>query len=64
MDRSEKFGAEGSVALGLKEDLCISVDEEHLGTLLRTHLGLEAETGYTSLGRLRMTRADGSSPGA
>lgn len=66
MDRSENFVAEGSVELGPKEDFFVFVDGEHLGTLLRTHFGVDAETGYTSLGRLRVTveRVDGSDPGA
>lgn len=55
VDGSEKFVAEGSVELGPKEDFFVFVDGEYLGTLLRTHFGFEAETGYTSLGRLRIT---------
>lgn len=55
MDSSEKFVAEGSVELGPKEDFFVFLDGEHLGTLLRKHFNVEAETGYTSLGRLRIT---------
>ena len=62
MDPSEKFVLEGSVELGPKEDFFIFVDGEHLGTLLRKHFGVEAETGYTALGQLRITveRVDGA----
>jgi len=31
------------------------VDGEYLGKLLRTHFGVDAQPGYTSLGRLRVT---------
>lgn len=55
MDPSEKFGADGSVELGPKEDYFIFLEGEHLGTMLRKHLGVNAETGYTPLGRLRIT---------
>ena len=41
--------------LGPKEDFFLFVNGEYLGTLLRTHFGVEAEIGYTSLGRLRVT---------
>ena len=55
MDPSEKFVAEGTVDLGPKEDFFVFVNGEFLGTLLRKHFGVEAETGYTSLGRMRVT---------
>ena len=55
MDPSEKFVADGSVELGPKEDYFIFLEGEHLGTMLRKHFGVDAETGYTSLGRLRIT---------
>ncbi len=47
--------------LGPKEDFFVFLDGEHLGTMLRRHFGVEAETGYTTLGRLRITaeRVDG-----
>ncbi len=66
MDRSEKFVTEGSVELGPKEDFFLFVDGIYLGSLLRTHFGVDAETGYTPLGRLRVTveRVDGSAPEA
>jgi len=43
------------VELGPKEDYLTFVDGKYLGKLLRTHLGVNAEPGYTSLGRLRVT---------
>ena len=55
MDSSEKFVADGSVELGPKEDYFVFLDGEHLGTLLRRHFGVKAESGYTPLGRLRVT---------
>ena len=55
MDSSEKFVAEGQAELGPKEDFFLFINGEYLGTLLRTHFGVDAETGYTSLGRLRVT---------
>ena len=55
MDSSEKFVREGIVELGPKEDYFTFVDGEYLGKLLRTHFGVDAEPGYTSLGRLRVT---------
>ena len=62
MGSSEKFVVEGSTELGPKEDSFIFVDGEHLGTLLREHLGVSAEVGYTPLGRMRITveRVEGS----
>ena len=41
--------------LGPKENFFTFVDGEYLGKLLRTHFGVDAEPGYTSLGRLRVT---------
>jgi len=66
VDSSEKFVAEGSVELGPKEDFFLFVDGEYLGSLLRTHFGGDAETGYTSLGRLRVTveRVEAPAPDA
>jgi hypothetical protein len=64
VDSSEKFVVEGWVELGPKEDFFIFVDGEHLGTLLRKHFGIEAETGYTPLGRLRVTVERADEPGA
>lgn len=55
MDPSEKFVADGSVELGPREDYFIFLEGEHLGTMLRKHFGVTAETGYTPLGRLRIT---------
>jgi hypothetical protein len=43
------------VELGSKEDYFVFVDEEYLGALLGTHFGVDAEPGYTPLGRLRVT---------
>jgi hypothetical protein len=43
------------VDLGPKEDYFTSVDGGYLGKLSGTHLGGDAEPGYTSLGRLRVT---------
>lgn len=63
MDSSEKFVAEGWVELGPKEDFFIFVDGEHLGMLLRKHFGVEAEPGYTPLGRLRVTAERADEPG-
>ena len=55
MDPSGKFVTEGKVELGPKEDYFVFVDGEYLGKLLRMHLGVDAEAGYTSLGRMRVT---------
>ena len=55
MDPSGKFVREGRVELGPKEDYFVFVDGEYLGKLLRTNLGVDAEAGYTSLGRMRVT---------
>lgn len=55
MKPSERFVREGIVELGPKEDFFTFVDGEYLGKLLRTHFGVDAEPGYTSLGRLRVT---------
>ncbi len=41
--------------LGPKEDYFVFIDGEYLGQLLRIHFGADAETGYTALGRLRVT---------
>jgi hypothetical protein len=55
VEPSERFVREGIVELGPKEDFFAFVDGKHLGKLLRTHLGVDADPGYTSLGRLRVT---------
>jgi len=55
VEPSERFVREGIVELGPKEDYFIFVDGEYLGQLLRRHFGADAETGYTQLGRLRVT---------
>ena len=55
MNSLEKLVREGIVDLGPKEDYFTFVDGEYLGKLLRTHLGVNAEPGYTSLGRLSVT---------
>ncbi|QIN78985.1 hypothetical protein GBA65_11135 [Rubrobacter marinus] len=55
MSSSERFVAEGSVELGPKEDFFVFLDGEHLGSMLRRHFGAEAESGYTPIGRLRVT---------
>lgn len=61
MTESGRYVAEGSVDLGPKENFFVFLDGEHLGTLLREHFGVAAETGFTSLGQLRITveRLDG-----
>jgi hypothetical protein len=55
LDSPEKFVREGIVDLGPKEDSFTFVDGEYLGKLPRTHFGVDAEPGYTSPGRLRVT---------
>lgn len=55
MDSSKRFVTEGIVDLGPKEDFFIFLDGEHLGKLLRKQFDVEAEAGYTQMGRLRIT---------
>jgi hypothetical protein len=54
-DPSEKFVTEGVAEVGPKEDYFAFVEGECLGALLRRHLGVGSERGYTSLGRMRVT---------
>jgi hypothetical protein len=68
VDSPEKFLREGIVEVGPKAEFFVFVDGEYLGALLSEHFGVGAETGYTSLGRLRVTverleEPDASAPG-
>lgn len=55
--------AEGDLELGPKEDFFVFLDGEHLGRLPREHFGLASETGYTPLGRARVTVEFAADPG-
>lgn len=55
MDSPQKFVREGIVEVGPKAQFFVFVDGDYLGELLSDHFGVDAETGYTSLGRLRFT---------
>lgn len=55
MDSPQTFVTEGLVEVGPKEQFFVFVDGEYLGAMLSEHFGVGAETGYTSLGRLRVT---------
>lgn len=55
MDSPQKFVREGLVEVGPKAQFFVFVDGEYLGEMLSEHFGVGAETGYTSLGRLRVT---------
>lgn len=68
MDSPQTFLTEGLVEVGPKEQFFVFVDGEYLGAMLSEHFGVGAETGYTSLGRLRVTverleEADAAAPG-
>jgi hypothetical protein len=69
LDSPQKFVREGIVQIGPKAEFFVFVDGDYLGALLSEHFGVGAETGYTSLGRLRVTverleEPDASAPGA
>ncbi len=55
MDPPEIFVRAGIVDLGPTEDHFTSVYGGNLGKLPGTYFGGDAEPGYTSLGRLRVT---------
>ena len=68
MGSPQKFVREGIVEVGPKAQFFVFVDGDYLGALLSEHFGVSAETGYTPLGRLRITverleEPDGSAPG-
>ena len=68
MASPQKFVREGTVEIGPKAEFFVFVDGEYLGAMLGEHFGVGAETGYTSLGRLRVTverleEPDASAPG-
>ena len=55
MDSPQRFVREGVVEVGPKAEFFVFVDGEYLGALLSDHFGVGSETGYSSLGRLRVT---------
>ena len=64
LDSPQKFVREGIVEIGPKAEFFVFVDGEYLGALLSEHLGADAEIGYTSLGRMRVTVQPLEDPGA
>ena len=64
LDSPQKFVGEGEVEIDPKAEFFVFVDGEYLGALLSEHFGAGAETGYTSLGRMRVTVEPIEDPGA
>jgi len=51
----ERFEAEGKLEVGPKESFFALLDGEYLGKALLEHFGGAKESGYTDLGRVRVT---------
>ena len=51
----DAFVAEGKLEIGPSKDYFAFLDGDFLGHLLLEHFGVAEETGYTDLGRVRVT---------
>ena len=55
MHSPQRFVREGIVEVGPKAEFFVSLDGEYPGALLSDQFGAGSETGYTPLGRVRVT---------